>query len=144
MKKLSRHELIKTSLEEHTMALLKSKQIKGVTTIILSKELSLLRNNVSMELNNLVKLGNAIKIKGKPVEYFSKMILLEFYPNHVFKSIYNNISDFLLDVENNPSSYISDKNDFNQNTINTLPVNSSKKIVLTPPRKDKCKSRYFF
>lgn len=47
----------------------------GVDAATISERLGILRNNVSMELNVLFKMGKIIKIKGRPVLYFDKEVL---------------------------------------------------------------------
>ncbi len=47
----------------------------GVDAAAISERLGILRNNVSMELNVLFKMGRIIKIKGRPVLYFDKETL---------------------------------------------------------------------
>ncbi len=47
----------------------------GLAAAEISDQLNILRNNVSMELNILFKMGKIIKIKGRPVLYFDKQVL---------------------------------------------------------------------
>lgn len=47
-------------------------QNEGFTASTISETLSILRNNVSMELNELHRQGKIIKIVGRPVLYFPK------------------------------------------------------------------------
>lgn len=73
MNKTTRREYILQLLESKTMYAIQKRNLTkdmAIETIQLAKEMSLLRNNVSMELNLLVKAGLAIKIIGKPVYYF--------------------------------------------------------------------------
>lgn len=50
-------------------------QNEGFTASTISETLSILRNNVSMELNELHRQGKIIKIVGRPVLYFPKKLL---------------------------------------------------------------------
>jgi transcriptional regulatory protein LevR/transcriptional regulator with AAA-type ATPase domain len=45
---------------------------KGISALEISKELNILRNNVSMELNALLRQDKIIKIKGRPVLFLDK------------------------------------------------------------------------
>ncbi|AQY50606.1 putative transcriptional regulator [Listeria weihenstephanensis FSL R9-0317] len=56
------HENIKEQLEQNT----------GITATEISESLGILRNNVSMELNELHRQGKIIKITGRPVLYFDR------------------------------------------------------------------------
>ncbi|WP_238907309.1 sigma-54-dependent transcriptional regulator [Clostridium sp. YIM B02506] len=53
------------------------KEIKGFSAIEIADRLDILRNNVSKELNELYKSDLVIKIKERPVKYFSKRRLEE-------------------------------------------------------------------
>ncbi|MFD3157561.1 sigma 54-interacting transcriptional regulator [Haloimpatiens sp. FM7330] len=50
----------------------KLKEIKGFSAQDIGDDLSILRNNVSKELNELLRMDKIIKIKGRPVLYFHK------------------------------------------------------------------------
>ena len=142
---MKRQELIRRTLIKYSISSLKKKDLIGVSTTLIANELLLLRNNVSMELNNLVKTGLAIKIKGKPVGYFSIEALNEIYPSYIFKNIYNNLSDFLLDLKNNAphsSSKINLSNNqykYNNTTISSLHLNTCS----TPPPKIQIYNKIF-
>ena len=53
------------------------KKLKGFSAIEIADRLDILRNNVSKELNELYKSDLVIKIKERPVKYFSKRRLEE-------------------------------------------------------------------
>ena len=44
----------------------------GFSATKIAEKLGMLRNNVSMELNTLLRMDKIIKIKGRPVLYFDK------------------------------------------------------------------------
>lgn len=48
---------------------------KGLSAIEISEELNILRNNVSMELNALLRQDKIIKVKGRPVLYIPRQVL---------------------------------------------------------------------
>ncbi|HCJ4364000.1 TPA: PTS sugar transporter subunit IIA, partial [Listeria innocua] len=50
---------------------------EGFTATTISETLDILRNNVSMELNELHRQGKIIKIVGRPVLYFPKRTVEE-------------------------------------------------------------------
>lgn len=50
-------------------------RIEGFTASDISKDLGILRNNVSAELNKLLRQKRIIKIKGRPVHYLVKQIM---------------------------------------------------------------------
>ncbi|WP_213951043.1 sigma-54-dependent transcriptional regulator [Tepidanaerobacter syntrophicus] len=77
--KLSRKEKVHEKLIELTKKL-ESNELKhspkvNFNTSSISKLLGISRNNTSKELNCLVRNGDAIKIRGKPVFYFDKKVL---------------------------------------------------------------------
>lgn len=61
-------------LEENTKQLSKEDLLKasGVTASEISDKLNILRNNVSKELNELLRMNKIIKIKGRPVGFLHK------------------------------------------------------------------------
>ena len=71
MKRIDKiYEHIKNKSEQYTLDELKNKP--GFSASEISEELNVLRNNVSMELNALLRLDKIVKIKGRPVLYFDK------------------------------------------------------------------------
>lgn len=67
------YNCLKQKCEAMNLEQLEKKQ--GYSAIELAEELNILRNNVSMELNNLLRTDKIIKIKGRPVLYFHKETL---------------------------------------------------------------------
>lgn len=74
---IKRIDKIYTYIEEITMDWEKEEVIKnqGLSAIDVSNSLNILRNNVSMELNTLLRQDKIIKIKGRPVLYIPKSVL---------------------------------------------------------------------
>ncbi|GFP74628.1 sigma-54-dependent transcriptional regulator [Clostridium fungisolvens] len=66
-------------LEEHTKKLSKENILDdvGFTSVQIAEELNMLRNNVSRELNELLRLGKIIKIKERPVRFIHRGIVEE-------------------------------------------------------------------
>lgn len=64
------------------------KALQGITTSEVSEKLTLLRNNISKDLNALFKENKLIKVKGKPVLYYDKKTLEEKFELKFDKSIY--------------------------------------------------------
>ncbi|QAA34410.1 sigma-54-dependent transcriptional regulator [Clostridium manihotivorum] len=66
-------------LEENTRKLSKEDLLNdiGFTSVDIAEELGMLRNNVSRELNELLRLGKIIKIKERPVRFLPKSVLKE-------------------------------------------------------------------
>ncbi|WP_445491948.1 sigma 54-interacting transcriptional regulator [Niallia sp. 03133] len=60
---------------------------EGFSANELVEELSMLRNNVSLELNNLVRSGKIVKIKKRPVLYIPRDIIQNYYGNILDRSI---------------------------------------------------------
>ncbi|SUY45624.1 sigma-54 factor, interaction domain-containing protein [Clostridium putrefaciens] len=60
---------------------------KGFSTDELSNELDIIRNNVSLELNNLVRQGKVVKLIGRPVLYLPKEILERLLNISISKSL---------------------------------------------------------
>lgn len=77
---------------------------KGVTTFEIAENLDILRTNVSKELNELHRLGEIIKIKGRPVLYLHKLTIENKFniklPNKMLEI--DNIKDIIkIERENN-------------------------------------------
>ena len=91
-------------LESKTMYAIQKRNLTkdmAIETIQLAKEMSLLRNNVSMELNLLVKAGLAIKIIGKPVYYFATKPIEKFYNVKFNHNIFKNFFELISFVDKN-------------------------------------------
>ena len=58
----------------------------GISSLDISKNLDILRNNASSDLNKLHKYGVLIKIKGKPTKYFYKDHLEQLFNLNLFDS----------------------------------------------------------
>ena len=67
------YEYITKKTEKFDLENLKEKI--GFSAAEISKSLDILRNNVSMELNELLRQGNIIKIKSRPVLYIDKICI---------------------------------------------------------------------
>ncbi|MDP4143698.1 MAG: sigma 54-interacting transcriptional regulator [Bacillota bacterium] len=71
MKRIDKiYQFIKTKTSEFTLEELLNNN--GLTATQVSEELGILRNNVSMELNQLLRADKIIKVKGRPVLYLEK------------------------------------------------------------------------
>ncbi|MGX7417418.1 sigma 54-interacting transcriptional regulator [Carnobacterium gallinarum] len=81
MGKLQRIDRVQQALVKQTKKQLEPDEhrLEGVTAIEISQLLSLARNTVSEELNKLVSEDSAIKIKSRPVLFFSKEELETYY-----------------------------------------------------------------
>lgn len=104
MNKTTRREYILQLLESKTMYAIQKRNLTkdmAIETIQLAKEMSLLRNNVSMELNLLVKAGLAIKIIGKPVYYFATKPIEKFYNVKFNHNIFKNFFELISFVDKN-------------------------------------------
>lgn len=104
MNKTTRREYILQLLESKTMYAIQKRNLTkdmAIETIQLAKEMSLLRNNVSMELNLLVKAGLAIKIIGKPVYYFATKPIEKFYNVKFNRNIFKNFFELISFVDKN-------------------------------------------
>jgi transcriptional regulatory protein LevR/transcriptional regulator with AAA-type ATPase domain len=66
-------------LEEHTKELSKESILSdvGFTSVEIAEKLEMLRNNVSRELNELLRLGKIIKIKERPVRFLHRAAVEE-------------------------------------------------------------------
>lgn len=80
------------------------KKTIGVTASEISGELDILRNNVSLELNNLYRQGKMIKVNGRPVHYIPREILEEILRRPLDKGPIevNNISELIQQKPTNP------------------------------------------
>lgn len=97
MKRIDRiYEYIHKRSEEYSIEKLKVKA--GFSASEIGDELNIQRNNVSKELNTLLRLGKVIKIKGRPVLYFDKDRLEMLTRNPLLKSIeeIENINELIL------------------------------------------------
>ncbi len=108
------------------------KEKGGFEASQIAEELDILRNNVSMELNNLVRQDKVIKIKGRPVLYFDKEALEIIFDKKLPKGpIEINSIDELFEeekVENSPFDFIIGSNGSLKNQIE-----QAKAAVLYPP-----------
>ncbi|MDT8718966.1 sigma 54-interacting transcriptional regulator [Clostridium sp. 19966] len=90
MKRIDKiYEYIKENSKELSLENLKNKD--GFTAIDISEKLNILRNNVSAELNALLRQGKIIKIKGRPVVYLDR--------EHVEKVLRCNIQETPVEIE---------------------------------------------
>jgi transcriptional regulatory protein LevR/transcriptional regulator with AAA-type ATPase domain len=82
-------ERIYQFLEEKASELNKEQLLEreGFSASDLAKELGMLRNNVSLELNNLVRDGRVIKIKKRPVLYIPRDVVKKNFGNIVDRTI---------------------------------------------------------
>ncbi|MGP7816406.1 sigma 54-interacting transcriptional regulator [Niallia sp. 01092] len=60
---------------------------EGFSANELVEDLAMLRNNVSLELNNLVRLGKVVKIKKRPVLYLPRDVIKHHFGNIIDRSI---------------------------------------------------------
>ena len=74
---MKRIEKIHTYMVEHSKELLLKdiRSGRGFSAEEIAKGLSMMRNNVSLELNNLLRADKIIKIKGRPVLFLDKEIV---------------------------------------------------------------------
>jgi len=104
---------------------------KGVEATEISEQLNILRNNVSKELNELLRLDKIIKIKGRPVKFLHKANV-EKILNVQFKEKYievGNIQEIVSSRENDdPFKYLigAEKSLKNQ-------VEQAKAAIIYPP-----------
>jgi len=89
MKPLKRMERVYQLLEEKALDLNKEALLEreGFSAGELAEELGMLRNNVSLELNNLVRDGRVIKIKRRPVLYIPRDVVKKNFGNIVDRTI---------------------------------------------------------
>ncbi|MBL4931466.1 sigma 54-interacting transcriptional regulator [Clostridium paridis] len=109
------------------------KRIKGFSAIEISEKLGILRNNVSKELNELHKQDLVIKIKERPVRYFSKKRLEEML-NLNIKEKQLEIRD-VYNLFDNESNVISSPFDYLIGADGSLKqaINQSKAAIMYPP-----------
>lgn len=78
IKKLSRKDKVYNKLKELTEALEISEKeqlsMNGFDAEFIGKQIGVSRSNVSRELNELVREGKAIKVRGKPVLFLDRQI----------------------------------------------------------------------
>lgn len=96
--KLTRKEKVREKLIELTKKLefnkLNDSYKIDFNTSSISKILGISRNNTSKELNSLVRNGDAIKIRGKPVLYFDKKVLESILDIKLDKCIFDSFELF--------------------------------------------------
>jgi len=73
----------------------------GVQANTIANEIDICRNNVSKELNSLLKEGNTMKVLGKPVLYFDKKWIEKEYDIIISDSIINNVFELRKIFSNN-------------------------------------------
>ncbi|MDU5211016.1 MAG: sigma 54-interacting transcriptional regulator [Clostridium sp.] len=87
--------------------ILKNRTI-GFTANEVGSELGVVRNNAASDLNELVKLGFALKITGKPVRFLSRKEIERIIGNKINGHIFNAPKE-LLELENKTSYQMSNK-----------------------------------
>lgn len=132
---MNRKNKIYNLLEELTKTLLKnnfcSSSTMGFDAMYISGIINISRENVSRELNNLVKENKVIKISGKPVVYLRKDCIENTLHIILDKCIFANIEEFkkFLNINEKPhdqiKTNIADKpknvdNYFNESLFNTI------------------------
>lgn len=75
-------------------------QEDGVETVEIMKLLSLERSSASRYLNQLVKDGSLIKINSRPVVFFHKLVLEEFFLTTLNTNTYHQFSDLQKEIHN--------------------------------------------
>ncbi|GIM30383.1 transcriptional regulator [Clostridium polyendosporum] len=100
---MKRIEKIYCYLENNTKKLSKEDLVNdiGFTSIKIAEELSMLRNNVSKELNELLRLNKVIKIKARPVRFLHKAAVEEILDIKLEDEIIEvrSVNDIILDNE---------------------------------------------
>lgn len=102
-KKFKREEKIYIKIKELTRSL----QFEnfdgklGFDAEYIGKLLNISRSNTSRELNNLLRDGKVIKIKGKPVLYLDKIYFKEHYNFNFTRTIFDDYYDFVSTLEKN-------------------------------------------
>lgn len=136
---MKRIERIYQYLEEKACALNKEQLLEseGFSASDLSGELGMLRNNVSLELNNLVRDGRVVKIKKRPVLYIPRDVIKKFFGNIVDRTILEIPSLASLYQAKEKSSIRSDENPFNlligaEGSLKKL-TDQAKAAVVYPP-----------
>ncbi|MTT32552.1 PRD domain-containing protein [Terrilactibacillus sp. BCM23-1] len=86
---MKRIERIYQRLEEKCEDLTKEEllNIGGYSANDLADDLNILRNNISLELNNLVREGRIVKIKTRPVLYVPRKTIQKFFGNIVDRTV---------------------------------------------------------
>lgn len=127
-------------LEEKCDALTKAQLLEeeGFSANDLADDLDMLRNNVSLELNNLVRIGKVIKIKKRPVLYIPR--------DTVHKNYGNLVDHIILDISSLKDLYLGrEKATINENedpfnlmigadgSLKKI-VSQAKAAVVYPPR----------
>ncbi|WP_312887274.1 sigma-54-dependent transcriptional regulator [Clostridium lacusfryxellense] len=123
-------------VEESKVFLLKDIEAgKGFSAGHIAKDLSIMRNNVSLELNNLLREDKIIKIKGRPVLFLDRKNierLLEYKLQSgplVFEDFHELLGDEKVDeVEKNPFDSL-----IGYNTSLRTHIEQAKAAVLYPP-----------
>ncbi|MBA4603864.1 sigma 54-interacting transcriptional regulator [Thermoactinomyces mirandus] len=136
---MKRIERIYQYLEEKAGALSKEQllEMEGFSASDLASGLGMLRNNVSLELNNLVREGRVVKIKKRPVLYIPRDVIKEFFGNIVDRTILEIPSLKALYEAKEKSSIRLDENPFNlligaEGSLKKL-VAQAKAAVVYPP-----------
>ncbi|WP_141430560.1 sigma 54-interacting transcriptional regulator [Bacillus sp. 03113] len=111
---MKRIERIYQRLEEKCDELNKEQLLKkeGFSAFDLADDLDILRNNVSLELNNLVREGKVIKIKKRPVLYIPRQVIKKNFGNMIDRSILeiHSLNDLYQPRVN--SAHLHDENPF--------------------------------
>ncbi|MEG2110411.1 sigma-54-dependent transcriptional regulator [Clostridium sp.] len=105
----------------------------GVTAQEIEKELGILRNNVSKELNQLCRDNKVLKIKCRPVKYFDREVFKRLFsielPEHIIEV--NNIEDLInenKEEEKSPFDYL-----IGSETSLKNQIEQAKAAILYPP-----------
>lgn len=110
---MRRMDRIYQVLEEKCDHLTKEELIEkeGFSANDLVDELAMLRNNISLELNNLVRSGSVVKIKRRPVLYIPRETIKKYFGNildtttleiHSLKDLYQLKKKVISKFEDNP------------------------------------------
>ena len=109
---MKRIERIRDRLERLSYTITKEDILKnrtiGFTANEVGSELGVVRNNAASDLNELVKLGFALKITGKPVRFLSRKEIERIIGNKINGHIFNAPKE-LLELENKTSYQMSNK-----------------------------------
>ncbi|MGA8943979.1 MAG: sigma 54-interacting transcriptional regulator [Thermoactinomyces sp.] len=136
---MKRIERIYQYLEEKACALNKEQllETEGFSASDLASELGMLRNNVSLELNNLVRDGRVIKIKKRPVLYIPRDVIKKNFGNIIDRTILEIPSLKSLYQAKEKSSIRPDEDPFNlligaEGSLKKL-TDQAKAAVVYPP-----------
>lgn len=136
---MKRIERIYQHLEEKSSALSKEQllEIEGFSASELASDLNMLRNNVSLELNNLVRDGRVVKIKKRPVLYLPRNVIKKFFGNIVDRTILEIPSLASLYQAKEKSLIRSDENPFNlligaEGSLKKI-IDQAKAAIVYPP-----------